>query len=131
MDIKLKTHTTFMNLANDLEATEHKLSTSKPRYNLMESDVVSAISKAKAGARGLAICVAAPECTFAYSQIMEEPGIHEKWNRFQQASTTYFASAEPVVAVAKPFEHSLLELRQAIKQARINMGLPGDDDTDY
>lgn len=131
MDIKLKTHTTFMNLANDLEATEQKLSTRKPQNNLMRSGVVSAISKAKAGARGLADCIAAPECTVAYSQVIEAPQIHEKWNRFQQARTTYFASAEPVVAVARPFEHSLLELRQAIKQARINMGLPGDDDTDY
>jgi len=131
MDLKLKTHTTFMNLAKDLEATEHTLTIQKPQYNMMGSEIVSAIAKAKAGARGLAICVAEPECTFTYSQLMEQPQIQEKWHRFQAARTMYFASAEPVMVVAQPFQSSVLELRQAIKQARINMGLPGDDETDY
>ena len=131
MDMKLKTHTTFMNLANDLEQTEYTLNTSKPQYNLMGSEIVAAIIKAKAGARGLATCIAAPECTVAYSQLMEEPQIEQKWQRFQQARTTFFASSEPVIAVARPFEHSVIELRRAIKQARINMGLPGEELGDF
>jgi hypothetical protein len=131
MDLKLKTHTTFMNLANDLEETEHRLNARNPQYNLMKSDVVSAIAKAKGGARGLAICIAAPDCTFQYSLLMEQPQIQEKWNRFQEARTTYFASSEPVLVMANSFQSSVLELRQAIKQARINMGLPGDDETPY
>lgn len=133
MDLKLKTHTMFMNLANDLEETEHTLTVQKPRYSsLMESDAVAAIAVAKAGARGLAICIAAPGCTFAHAELVEQPRIQEKWHRFQEARTTYFASSEPVAAVARPFQSSVLDLVQAIKQARINMGLPGDDTgTDY
>jgi hypothetical protein len=121
----------FLNLAEDLEATERTLC--HPQWSQVAVAIGGEIVKARKGAFGLAQHIAAPRGTevIAYATTLDTPRVRETWDRFQEARTTYLASSDPVALTASPFHSSVRELRSAIKQARINMGLPGDDDTDY